>query len=274
MYRRPDQPRPHRAVRPSPIFLAFVAVTVRRRRAGVERLELGHRSPSSASSCSSFGGWIVSVCLHEFAHAYTAYRAGDHSVEAAGYLTLNPFKYAHPLLSIVLPLLLHRPGRHRPARRRGVPAPAHVPHPVRSAASPSAVGPLTNVVFALIAAATRRRARQISGRHRARRSTGASGPALAFLGFLQVSAAILNLLPIPGLDGYGIIEPYLAPRPRGRSSRSSRGACSGCSCCCTRSRRSTSASSSAISWRATTRSAATRRLAARLPAVPVLAPIG
>ena len=47
----------------------------------------------------------MSLCLHEFAHAYAAYRAGDRSVEAAGYLTLNPFKYAHPLLSIVLPLL-------------------------------------------------------------------------------------------------------------------------------------------------------------------------
>ncbi len=35
--------------------------------------------------------------------------------------------------------------------------------------------------------------------------------ALAFLGFLQVSAAVLNLLPIPGLDGYAIIEPYLDP---------------------------------------------------------------
>ena len=34
---------------------------------------------------------------------------------------------------------------------------------------------------------------------------------MAFLGWLQISAAILNLLPIPGLDGYAIIEPYLDP---------------------------------------------------------------
>jgi Zn-dependent protease len=32
---------------------------------------------------------------------------------------------------------------------------------------------------------------------------------LAFLGVLQVTAAVLNLLPVPGLDGYAIIEPYL-----------------------------------------------------------------
>ena len=50
-------------------------------------------------------GWLVSLCLHEFGHAYTAWRFGDHDVEVRGYLTLNPLKYAHPGLSLVLPLL-------------------------------------------------------------------------------------------------------------------------------------------------------------------------
>jgi Zn-dependent protease len=35
--------------------------------------------------------------------------------------------------------------------------------------------------------------------------------AMAFLGFLQVTAVLLNLLPIPGLDGYGALEPHLKP---------------------------------------------------------------
>ena len=34
---------------------------------------------------------------------------------------------------------------------------------------------------------------------------------VAFLGFLQVTALLLNLLPIPGLDGYGALEPHLSP---------------------------------------------------------------
>jgi Zn-dependent protease len=38
--------------------------------------------------------------------------------------------------------------------------------------------------------------------------------AVAFLGFLQITAAVLNLLPIPGLDGYAIIEPYLDAKTR------------------------------------------------------------
>ena len=33
---------------------------------------------------------------------------------------------------------------------------------------------------------------------------------MAFLGFLQVTALVLNLLPIPGLDGYGALEPHLS----------------------------------------------------------------
>ena len=34
---------------------------------------------------------------------------------------------------------------------------------------------------------------------------------MAFLGFLQVTAVLLNLLPIPGLDGYSALEPHLSP---------------------------------------------------------------
>ena len=34
---------------------------------------------------------------------------------------------------------------------------------------------------------------------------------MAFSGFLQVTAALLNLLPVPGLDGYGALEPHLSP---------------------------------------------------------------
>ena len=41
-------------------------------------------------------GWLVSLCLHEFGHAYTAWRFGDHDVEVRGYLTLNPLKYSQP----------------------------------------------------------------------------------------------------------------------------------------------------------------------------------
>ena len=50
-------------------------------------------------------GWIFSVVIHEFSHAIVAYWGGDYTVADKGYLSLNPLKYTHPLLSIGLPLL-------------------------------------------------------------------------------------------------------------------------------------------------------------------------
>jgi Zn-dependent protease len=38
--------------------------------------------------------------------------------------------------------------------------------------------------------------------------------ALAFLAYLQATALILNLLPVPGFDGYGVIRPFLPPALR------------------------------------------------------------
>lgn len=191
------------AVRPSPIFLAFVAMAVA---GGV----LAWQDDTRGSRLADFGvflmvlaGWVVSLCLHEFGHAYAAYRAGDHSVEAAGYLTLNPLKYAHPVLSIALPLLFIVQGGI------GLPGGAVYLHrqAFRSRAMQSvaaAAGPASNVVFAAVTLYFVH-AHLPDGTH-VRFWTG-----LAFFGFLQVTAALLNLLPIPGLDGWAIIEPYLDP---------------------------------------------------------------
>jgi Zn-dependent protease len=202
VYAEPINRRPHRAVRPSPVFLGFVAL------AAVGAFLSWSDSNSLVLGrfgvfCLVLGGWVISLCLHEFAHAYAAHRAGDDSVEAAGYLTLNPFKYAHPLLSIVLPLLFIAQGGI------GLPGGAVYLHQhafrTRGARSiAAAVGPLTNAVFALILL-------EAVGNHDANGAHGRFWAGLAFLGFLQISATVLNLLPIPGLDGFAIIEPYLDP---------------------------------------------------------------
>jgi Zn-dependent protease len=189
-----------RVVRPSPLFAAFVAATVLGGALAWTQQGPGSRLGDFGVFVFVLGGWVVSVCLHEFAHAYTAYRAGDRDVEAAGYLTLNPFKYAHPVLSIILPLLFIVQGGI------GLPGGAVYLHPhafrsKRMQSLAAAVGPLTNVVLAIVLLVLARP--HTDGAH-IRFWT-----ALAFLGFLQVTAAVLNLLPIPGLDGWAIIEPYL-----------------------------------------------------------------
>ncbi len=201
------------AVRPSPLFLTVLAVTAL---GGV----LAWSTDTPGSRLGDFGvfvlvlgGWVTSVCIHEFAHAYAAYRAGDRSVEARGYLTLNPFKYAHPVLSILLPLVAIVGGGF------GLPGGAVYLHPhsfrTRGARSmAAAAGPLTNVVFAVVLVLLAKDhvsltdiGSYLGGQGAHTRFWGG----VAFLALLQVTAAVLNLLPVPGLDGYAIIEPYLDP---------------------------------------------------------------
>jgi Zn-dependent protease len=202
-----------RVVRPSPLFLAVVAVMAVGGVIAWTQNSPGSRLGDFGVFLLVLGGWIVSVCFHEFAHAYAAYRAGDRSVEARGYLTLNPFRYTHPVLSILLPLVAIVAGGF------ALPGGAVYLHPhtfrtwsARSLAA--AAGPATNVVFAVVLILVSKQhvsvfnlgdIFSVEGSH-ARFWAG-----VAMLGLLQLSAAVLNLLPVPGLDGYAIIEPYLDP---------------------------------------------------------------
>jgi len=205
--------RSRRVVRPSPLFLAFVAVAAVGGLLAWSKDGPGSRLGDVGVFLFVIGGWVVSLCLHEFAHAYAAYRAGDHSVEARGYLSLNPFKYTHPLLSIILPLLFIVQGGI------GLPGGAVYlhPHTFRSKASRSVaagVGPMMNLIFGavLLTLAKSHGIGEFIGFHDFYADHRRFWAAIAFLGFLQITATVLNLLPIPGLDGYAIIEPYLDPQ--------------------------------------------------------------
>ncbi len=198
--------RQRRGVQISPIFLACLALAALGGFLAWDDARTGI-VPRLGVFLLVIGGWVVSLCLHEFAHAYVAYRSGDRSVEAAGYLTLNPLRYAHPILSIVLPVLFIVQGGI------GLPGGAVYLHPsaFRTRAQQSlaaAVGPMMNALFAVVLLVVVR-GHDLGSPH----DRFWSG--LAFLGFLQISATVLNLLPIPGLDGYAIIEPYLAPQTQG-----------------------------------------------------------
>jgi Zn-dependent protease len=149
-------------------------------------------------------GWILSLSLHEFSHALVAYLGGDYTVREKGYLTFNPLKYTHPVYSILLPLLFLVLG--------GIGLPGGAVYiekwRLRSRNWESAVslaGPGSNLVLGIVLAVIL----QLS-------PVQNSGlwPGLAFLALLQVMAAVLNLLPLPPLDGYGIISPFLNPNLR------------------------------------------------------------
>ncbi|QNG20095.1 site-2 protease family protein [Rhodococcus triatomae] len=191
-------------VRPSPVFLLVVAVAV----AGGVAAWFAERG-SVLAHVGVFvlvvAGWVVTLCLHEFAHAYTAWRAGDTDVEVRGYLTLNPLKYSHPMLSIGLPLLFIAIG--------GIGLPGGAVYirsglfPPKTQARVSLAGPAVNALCAVVLLAAIR----VFGLGSEQQVFWAG---VSFLAFLQVMATVLNLLPVPGLDGFGALEPFLSPRTR------------------------------------------------------------
>lgn len=201
----PFRRSPRAGIRPSPVFLAVLALAA----AGgylAWQATAATRTARIGVFVLIVAGWVVTVCLHEFAHAYLAWRFGDHEVESRGYLTLNPLKYSHPVLSILLPVVFIAIGGI------GLPGGAVYlhPHRFRSNAQRALVslsGPAINVAFAVVLLVLVRRV----GLHS---EHAVFWYGVAGLGLLQVMASVLNLLPIPGLDGYGAIEPYLDPKFR------------------------------------------------------------
>jgi len=183
--------------RPSGVFLAVVALWL----TGGVMAWFEYGSPVVNVLLFVLAGWVVSLSLHEYAHALFAYRAGDHSVVGRGYLTLNPLKYTHPLLSIVLPLVflliggIGLPGGAVSVDRGAV-------RSRRTASLISLVGPGANVVFLIVLAVPFLLAVD-TGAH------PTFWTAVAFLAFLQLTAAVLNLMPIPGLDGGNALRPWL-----------------------------------------------------------------
>lgn len=154
-------------------------------------------------------GWVFSVCLHEFGHAAAAFKGGDYTVKEKGYLTLNPLHYTHPVYSLLMPLIFVLLGGI------GLPGGAVYINDslLRSKAwrtGVSLAGPAMNVVLILVICLP-----FWAGLIPQDRVTSI-GAGLAFLLQLQVSAILLNLLPIPPLDGFQAISPWLPRQARHR----------------------------------------------------------
>jgi Zn-dependent protease len=186
--------------RVSPWFLVLVVVTV----GGGVLTTLG--TPvllTTGVVLLVLGGWAVSLCLHEFGHAFVAYRSGDRSVREKGYLTLDIRRYTDPVLSFGLPVVFLLLG--------GIPLPGGavwINHgAIRSRGARSLVslaGPATNLVLgAVLTVAVAAVAMPLG-----------LAVGLSCLALIQVLAFVLNILPVPGLDGFGVLEPYLSEPAR------------------------------------------------------------
>ena len=145
-------------------------------------------------------GWIISVCCHEYGHAVTASFCGDTTVETRGYLRLDPRSYIHWNASFVLPLIVLIMG--------GVALPGAavlIRQDLITRSWQRSVVALAGPVVTLIIAVA---CYGIGLSLLSERSQFLS-QAFMLLAFFQLMAFIFNMMPVPGLDGFAVLSPWL-----------------------------------------------------------------
>ncbi|HET6439010.1 MAG TPA: site-2 protease family protein [Anaeromyxobacter sp.] len=149
---------------------------------------------------------VLSLTVHEFAHAWSARRLGDDTASRMGRMTLNPLAHIDPIGTLLLPLLgipfgwakpvPVNPARFRPGVRMGT-----------GMALTAAAGPASNILLALLLSATfAALERYIPGWLAQGRGIG---ELLEIMIVLNVNLALFNLLPIPPLDGSRIVDGFM-----------------------------------------------------------------
>lgn len=144
--------------------------------------------------------FFVSLAVHEFAHAWTAYRYGDTTAKDQGRLTLNPLKHIDIIGSIVMPVLAFTSGFALIGWAKPVPVnPGNFQRRFRDDAVVSFAGPLSNFILALLFLAG------IMIIQAADAAGGIIGSILWYGVYLNIFLFTFNLLPIPPLDGSHIL---------------------------------------------------------------------
>lgn len=135
---------------------------------------------------------LISLPLHEFAHAYAANRLGDHTAKMQGRLTLNPLKHLDPLGTLML--LVASIGWAKPV-------PVNMENfkdPQQDMAKVGLAGPLMNVGISFVSRMLFELLFHILPYGAVTRVI------LTFLNymyFVNLYLAVFNLLPVPPLDG-------------------------------------------------------------------------
>lgn len=147
-----------------------------------------------------FAVFLVSLCIHEWAHAWTADRLGDPTARSLGRVTLNPIAHIDPIGTALVPLLCAfvLPGGLLFGWAKPVPFVAeNFKRPQLDYVFVAIAGPLSNLVLAFLAA--------VAGHLVFLDYPGAAG-ILALAVLLNVLLAVFNLIPIPPLDGSHILR--------------------------------------------------------------------
>jgi Zn-dependent protease len=155
--------------------------------------------------------WILpvlfAITVHETAHGWMALQLGDKTAMMLGRLTLNPLKHIDPLGTILIPGLMYMMAGFMFGWAKPVPVTwQNLKQPKRDMVLVAAAGPVSNLFMAILWALT----------IRVGLALGDTGQALVFMGvagiFINTILMVLNLLPLPPLDG-GRVMTGLLPGP-------------------------------------------------------------
>lgn len=153
---------------------------------------------------------LFAITVHEVAHGWVASKLGDKTALMMGRLTLNPARHIDPIGTIIVPGLLLILGGFIFGWAKPVPIDWHkLKNPRRDIALVAIAGPLANICMAIMWAITVKLALFLLN-HKF-----PGGEAIFYMGkagiTINLMLAVLNMLPIPPLDGSRIISSLLPP---------------------------------------------------------------
>ena len=162
---------------------------------------------------------VFAIVLHEVAHGWIADKLGDHTARNMGRLTLNPISHIDLFGTIIIPVLCiiaHGPifGYAKPVPIN----PYNFQNPKKGMALSSMAGPGINLIMAVSFAFLFRFVMPTLEGALPRQSWQWFGfPLSLMFGFgviINIALAVLNLLPIPPLDGSRIVY-WMLPDKQG-----------------------------------------------------------
>ena len=161
---------------------------------------------------------VFAITVHEVAHGWVASQLGDQTARLLGRLTLNPLKHMDPVGTVILPLLLLMFGGFVFGWAKPVPVDwRNLRRPRRDMALVAAAGPAANLVMLVLWALF---ARYLIAQEAALGAAVTPWFYMAGVGMtINIALIVLNLLPLPPLDGSRIVAAFLPPRQAQRYNR-------------------------------------------------------
>lgn len=150
---------------------------------------------------------ILSLGVHEAAHAWVANLCGDSTAKRMGRLTLNPISHIDPIMTIALPAFLAYAGGPVFGGAKPVPVnPMNLRHPLRDMMFVAIAGPLSNFLQAILYMLVLKGLVNFTDLPPESLARRVIGMTIQF----NLILTIFNLIPIPPLDGSRVMA-YLLP---------------------------------------------------------------